>query len=116
MILFSQIVSVLLVVISLLVAVRTGVNDRAGKQYLDYAKERHGRVVAGGLAVFASPAFVALFLPLTLLLVTPESRDGHSEVILIMLLLNWIGIGIVGYITADWVKWFRSKQKDSSVL
>ena len=114
MILFSQIVSVLLVVISLLVAVRTGVNDRAnGKKYWDYAKEQHGTVVASGIAMFASPAFVGLFLSLALLFVTPESREGHSEVILVMVVLNWIGTVIVGYITTGRVKWFRSEQGNS---
>ena len=117
MILFSQIVSVLLMVISLLVAVRTGVNDRANDgKYLDYAKEQHGTVVAGGIAMFATPAYMTLFLSLTLLLGTPESHEGHSEVILVMVVLNWIGIAIVGYITTDWVKWFKSKPGNSVSL
>jgi len=112
MIIFSQIVSVLLIVISLFVAVRTGVNDRAnGKKYWTYARKQHGAFVAGGIAMFATPAFVALFLSLTLLLVTLEHHDDHSGIILAMIILNWIGIAIVGYINIDWVRWFRSMRQ-----
>jgi hypothetical protein len=114
MILFTQIVSVLLVGISMLVVALTNVNDRAnGKAYVQYAKVQHGSVVAGVITMLATPGMVALFLTPLLWLVPPE-RAVHGDAVLNMVVLNWIGIAIVGYIIIDLVRWSRSKHTRSS--